>query len=124
MQTPGLPRCPIIEDTVSRMASRFPSQDAGAYKDWLTEFLKREDVRPLFWPPPGTQVICEQEIVNRFGDTRRMDRLLVSKGHALVVDFKTSRKDEAAHQKQIDEYVTLVAHLYPKHKVYGKIVYV
>ncbi len=113
-----------VEDAVGRMTDRFPSQDAGVYRDWLGRFLQRKDLWPLFFPPSGTQVICEQEIVNRFGDTRRVDRLLVMPGEAWVVDFKTSRKDEASHQKQMDEYVALVRHLYPHHKVKGNIVYI
>ncbi|MBI3314328.1 MAG: UvrD-helicase domain-containing protein [Candidatus Omnitrophica bacterium] len=113
-----------VENAVGRMADRFPSQDTGAYKDWFSKFLQRKDVRPLFFPPPATQVICEQEIVNRFGDTRRVDRLLVMPGEVWVVDFKTSRKDEASHQKQMDEYVDLVRALYPGRTVHGKIVYV
>ena len=113
-----------VEKAVGRMAGRFPSQDAGEYKDWLSKFLQREDVRPLFFPPPGTQVICEQEIVNRFGDTRRVDRLLVMPNEVWVVDFKTSRRDEASHQKQMDEYVALVRTLYPGRNVHWKIIYV
>ncbi len=89
----------------------------------MRHFINRDDVRRFFYLSEGTQVYCEKEFVNKYGDTRRIDRLIVLKDEAWVVDYKFSSGPQAQYQKQIEEYVELVKQFYPKHKVSGHILY-
>ena len=89
----------------------------------IKNFINRPDVRPFFNLPADAQVFCEKEFVNTYGDTRRIDRLIVLKDEAWVVDYKFSSGPQAQYQKQIEEYVELVKQFYPKHKVSGHILY-
>jgi ATP-dependent exoDNAse (exonuclease V) beta subunit len=89
----------------------------------LQNFLNREDVRPFFYLPPDAQVFCEKEFVNKYGDTKRIDRLIVFKNEVWIVDFKLSPGAEGEHQKQLEGYIELVRQFYPKHKVTGHILY-
>jgi len=89
----------------------------------IKNFIDREDVRPFFYLPAHVQVFCEKEFVNKYGDTKRIDRLIVLEDEVWVVDFKLSPGAEGEHQKQINEYVEIVKQFYPKHKVSGHILY-
>ena len=86
-------------------------------------FINREDVRPFFYLPSDAQVYCEKEFVNKFGDTKRIDRLIVFEDKVWIVDYKLSPGAEGEHQKQIDGYIELVRQFYPKHKISGHILY-
>ena len=86
----------------------------------LSVFLADPVVSALFCPE-NLEVYTEYEVVNRFGDTRRIDRLLVGEDAVTVIDFKTSRAvDTSAALRQMAEYKELVAALFPGKKVTGK----
>jgi ATP-dependent exoDNAse (exonuclease V) beta subunit len=89
----------------------------------IQDFINRPDVRPLFYLPKDAQVFCEKEFVNKHGDTKRIDRLIVFKDKVWVVDFKLSPAAFGDHQKQLREYIELVRQFYPKHKISGQILY-
>ncbi len=97
--------------------------DEKFYTEQLSIFLSRVDVCRFFMIEEGVEVFCEQEIVNRFGDAKRIDRLMIFKDKIWIVDFKTSRAQEGEHKGQIKEYEQLVAGLYRKYKVEGFLVY-
>jgi len=113
-----------IEAAVAAAASRFPlKEDRNIYVKKLQTLTTQPSWKQFFYLPDAVEVLCEQEVVNRFGDTRRMDRLLVSASSVQVVDFKTSRLEAERHQQQIDEYKTLLNALYPGRKVEGFVLY-
>lgn len=89
----------------------------------IRTFINREDVRLFFYLPADAKVFCEKEFVNAYGDTKRIDRLIVLKDEVWVVDFKLSPGAEGEHQKQIEGYIELVKPFYPMHKVSGHILY-
>ncbi|MBI4309201.1 MAG: UvrD-helicase domain-containing protein [Candidatus Omnitrophica bacterium] len=114
-----------IDRAIASAEMRFTS--AGNWdllRGRLQVLIDQEIWRPFFYLPAGTEVLCEQEVVNRFGDARRIDRLIVFPQEIWVVDFKTSRADEPRHQQQIEEYKKLAATLYPGRKVEGFLLYV
>ena len=80
--------------------------------------------KEFFYLPEEARLYCEQEVVNRYGDTKRLDRLIIHAKEVVVIDFKTSRADEASHQQQVDEYVALLKVLYPHHRVNGLVLYI
>jgi exodeoxyribonuclease V beta subunit len=97
--------------------------DEKLYVEQLSVFLSRLDVQRFFNVEADVDIVCEQEIINRFGDAKRIDRLMVFKEKVWVIDFKTSRHREDVQQKQIQEYTQLIAGLYPKHKIEGFLIY-
>ncbi len=113
----------VVAKVVDEARLKFGRLDEGFYTKQLSTFLVRSDVCPLFEISSDVGVLCEQEIVNRFGDTRRLDRVMVFKDKIWIVDFKTSRIEEQMHQSQMKEYQQLIGQLYPKLKVEGFLVY-
>jgi ATP-dependent helicase/nuclease subunit A len=91
--------------------------------DQLVKFLARKDIQRFFKVGKEAEVLCEQEIINRFGDTKRIDRLLIFKDKVWIVDFKTSHSNQEEYKTQLQEYELLVRQLYPKHQVEGFLVY-
>jgi ATP-dependent helicase/nuclease subunit A len=89
----------------------------------IAGFIDRPDVSPFFELPPDAQVFCEKEFVNAYGDSRRIDRLVVRQNEVMIADFKLSREAESAHRKQMKEYIELVQEFYPGRKVSGHILY-
>ena len=100
-----------------------PPVDQEAILADIRSFINRKDARPFFYLPADVQVFCEKEFVNVYGDTKRIDRLIVFKDKVWIVDYKLSPGAEGEHQKQIDGYVELVRQFYPKHKVSGYVLY-
>ncbi len=86
-------------------------------------FLNREEVRPFFYLPVDVPIFCEKEFVNVYGDTKRIDRLIVLEREVWIVDYKLSPGAQGEHQKQIEGYIELVRPFYPKHKISGHILY-
>ncbi len=96
---------------------------AGETQADIRIFLEREDVRPFFFLPKEAEIFCEKEFVNVYGDTKRIDRLIIINKEVWIVDFKLSPQDEAGHQKQMAGYIELVRQFYPEHKITGHILY-
>ena len=114
----------LVSSLVARAKSYFGLMvEEGFYEKALASFLKRQDVRRFFELGRDVQVFCEQEIVNRFGDTKRIDRLMIFKDKVWIVDFKSSKAEQELHQKQMEEYQTLIKELYPRHQIEGFLVY-
>ena len=99
-----------------------PAEDETLLQN-IINFINRSDVRPFFYLPENARVFCEKEFVNKYGDTKRIDRLIILENEVQIIDFKLSPGAEGEHQKQIDSYVDLVKQFYPKHKVTGQILF-
>jgi len=72
---------------------------------------------------PGAEILTEQEIVDRHGFVRRLDRLIVYSNEVIVADYKSARSSEESDHAQVREYMVLLHELYPKHRVRGVLVY-
>ena len=84
--------------------------------------LEEEKFKPFFYVKEGS-VFQEKELVNSFGDTKRIDRLIVTPKEAWIVDYKSSRDEFETYKGQIIEYMNIVKPLYPKLKVRGFLIY-
>ncbi|MBI4982152.1 MAG: UvrD-helicase domain-containing protein [Candidatus Omnitrophica bacterium] len=69
------------------------------------------------------KVYQEKEIVSRSGDTKRIDRLIIKKDEAVVIDYKSARMLGQDYQKQVKEYMELIKEIYPSLIVRGVLIY-
>lgn len=105
------------------VALRFPF-----FKDWCKlevetrGLISRDELKNFFYAG-GDQVHCEYEIVDRFGNTKRLDRLIIRADSADVLDFKSSREGQNEHLAQVRDYMLLLSALHPSKKVRGWVVY-
>ncbi len=87
--------------------------------------LELEEVKPWFTAGSYTSIFTEKEVVDRRGDIKRIDRLVVNKTEAIIVDYKTGGiKDIDKHKKQIQEYMDIISDIYPTKKIKGYLLYI
>ncbi len=114
----------LIHDAIEETKVNYDLiDDVGALERKIIEILEYEDFKRFFYVPEA-EVFQEKEIVDAFGRTKRVDRLIVKKDEVWIVDYKTSEEPLAEHDEQLREYVKLVERLYPKKKVKGFLLYV
>jgi len=120
-----------IEQELKKACSKFPPHGGDGrgeenFEELLADirtFINREDVRSFFYLPEEVKVFCEKEFVNKYGDTKRIDRLIVKETEVQIIDFKLSKGAENEHQEQMQGYIELITQFYPKHKISGYILY-
>ncbi len=99
-----------------------------SFTDWeslrtvVVKLVDAPRLKPFFYLE-GKEVYCEREIVDARGETKRIDRMIVSDDGVDIVDFKTSREARDAHTVQVRQYIKLAAGLYPSKTIRGWIIY-
>ena len=97
-------------------------KDFEELREKIEELLNDSRFKELFFCA-GAEVFTEKEVVNLFGDTKRIDRLILKDSEAVVVDFKSSMEAED-QAEQVKEYIDLISAIYPEKKVRGYLLYV
>jgi len=114
----------VIKEALEITQIQYPFiKDFSFYKDMVRKLLEKKELGDIFFVSPD-KVFCEKEVVNCFGDNKRIDRLIVREKEVWVVDYKSSKKDEEEHEKQVTEYLRIIKDIYPKRKVRGFLVYI
>ncbi|MEK7876984.1 MAG: hypothetical protein AAB325_12430, partial [Pseudomonadota bacterium] len=101
---------------------RFPEfEDFSELETKIKALLNDSRFKELFFCE-GNRVWTEKEVVNRFADTKRIDRLILKDDEAVIIDFKSGI--EEGQVKQVEEYIELIRAIYPGKKVRGCLLYV
>jgi ATP-dependent exoDNAse (exonuclease V) beta subunit len=111
--------------------SRFPEfEDFSGLQQKIKTLLNDLRFKELFFCE-GSRVFTEKEVVNRFGDTKRIDRLILKDDEAVIIDFKSGTEilrlrpgQEEADVKQLKEYIELIKTIYPAKLVKGYLLYI
>lgn len=99
----------------------------GHFSDWrdieLTagKILDDEKLKKFF-DLEGT-VYCEKDVTDAGGNTKRIDRLMVTQEEVWVLDYKSSRGEQESGRLQVAGYMDLARGLYPNKRVRGFLVY-
>jgi ATP-dependent exoDNAse (exonuclease V) beta subunit len=88
----------------------------------IKRLLADDALKEFFYVKDGS-VFQEKEVIDFFGDTKRIDRLIVSSKEVRIVDYKSSRDDIDSYKKQILEYMNIVKQLYPSRNVKGFLIF-
>ncbi len=112
-----------LEQAYSHAQMNFPFVDhLDAYLKKVKQLLNNKRFESIF-SDKDAQVFTEKEIVNAFGHSKRIDRLIVKTSEVWIVDYKSSQDEGGDYEKQVGEYMALVDKLYPQHEIKGFIVY-
>ncbi|MBU0468753.1 MAG: hypothetical protein KJ736_06795, partial [Candidatus Omnitrophica bacterium] len=68
-------------------------------------------------------VHTEKDIADEKGNSKRLDRLIVSDNEVCIVDYKSSEEENNDNKEQILEYIRIVKNIYPDRKVTGALLY-
>jgi hypothetical protein len=97
-------------------------ESAAGYKQTIESLLSSDQTR-RFFQPQGARVFCEQEFVDRFGRTLRVDRLMVWDEEVWVIDYKSSRENQPEQIVQMRTYLRTVGAVFKPRKTRGFLVY-
>jgi len=113
----------LIKEAIRQAELRFTHiKDFAPYVSLLEKVLDAENLKQFFHVKGG-EVFMEKDIINRFGHTKRLDRLVVKKDEVCIVDYKSSKDPNARYEEQVKEYMELTKDIYPKREVRGFLVY-
>jgi ATP-dependent exoDNAse (exonuclease V) beta subunit len=113
----------LIKNSVKDAKRAFPFvRDFTDYQGKLQQIINHPDFKQFFYTP-ASSVWCEKEFANQYGDSRRIDRLVVTDKEALIIDYKSSGELREEYQKQVKEYAGMVSAVYPQCKVKAYIVF-
>jgi len=93
------------------------------YQKKFMSLIESSELKKFFYLPEEAKVFCEKEFVNAYGDTKRLDRLIIWPLKIWIIDYKASRLGVEQHKKQMLDYMNLMKGLYPKEIIEGFIVY-
>ncbi|MFH1227022.1 MAG: UvrD-helicase domain-containing protein [Planctomycetota bacterium] len=113
----------ITKRIIKTIAASYPFiSDFSGYERKLRLILDNAELKEFFFVPDG-EVLCEKEISNRFGDTRRIDRLIITGREARVIDYKSAPDKAGADRQQVLEYMAIIGEIYPKLRVKGYLIH-
>jgi len=112
----------LVNDAIEAASLKFPFVNMKEFESVIKKVLKDKKLRRFFFVEDGV-VYQEKEVVNHFGDTYRIDRLIVRKDVIEIIDYKSSRDDMESFYKQIHKYITAVKDLYPGKDVKGYLIF-
>jgi len=114
----------LLKRAVSKAKDRFlyNEEEFVGCQEVITALLNDARLLPYFELRQGS-VFTEKEIVNPFGDTLRVDRLVVFPTEVVVLDYKSSQTDIRFDRRQVEGYLEVLRGLYPNFKIKGILVY-
>ncbi|MEK6656024.1 MAG: UvrD-helicase domain-containing protein [Nitrospirota bacterium] len=98
----------------------------GEIKDTVVNIIKHGDVSEYFKQRPDRAIKKEQEFSDEKGSLFRMDRVVIDRDKAAVIDYKTGmdKESEEKYISQIKSYIRILKEVYPDKNIEGIIVYV
>ncbi|MFC1510518.1 UvrD-helicase domain-containing protein [Candidatus Omnitrophota bacterium] len=112
-----------INKVIETARAHFPSfKGYDALRDQLKNVLSSKALAPLFTDKSAI-IFNEREIVDKYGNSRRLDRLMVWEDKVWVIDFKSTQEGQDEQLKQVKHYLHLVEELYPSQKIEGYLVF-
>ncbi|MCL4546432.1 MAG: PD-(D/E)XK nuclease family protein, partial [Deltaproteobacteria bacterium] len=94
----------------------------------LNNIFKIKEANEWFFvKDANVKIFTEKEIVNYYGELKRIDRLMIFSDNIKVIDYKTGIPDELQlikDKNQIDGYIGIISEMYPETAVKGYILYI
>jgi len=112
-----------VKEAASFAKDTFPEvSDFSKYLQKLTAVLTKNKFKEFFYLEDSS-IFCEKEVVNNFGDLKRIDRLIIKEKEIYVIDYKSSKEMEEQYLKQMAEYIIILKDMYPAHTIKGFLLY-
>ncbi len=113
----------LLRQALELARCRFPAiRDFDGLEPLLRNLLERPELERYFDVAEGF-VFTEKEIVDAFGNTHRIDRLIVNAQEAVIIDYKSAREKDAPYREQVVEYMRSVKEVYPDKAIRGILMY-
>ena len=113
----------IIKQAMEAASLKFPFKSLSPELESIVKKLLKDKGLKRFFFTKDVIVYQEKEVVNCFGDTYRIDRLIERENAVEVIDYKSSRDDMEISRKQMRRYISAVKELYPEKDVKGYLIF-
>ncbi|MBP7216208.1 MAG: UvrD-helicase domain-containing protein [Candidatus Omnitrophica bacterium] len=112
-----------LAQTMRKAKAQFPfAHDIDSLEATVKKLLEHRDLASYFNVADG-MVHQEKEVVNAFGDSKRIDRLIVKPKEVVIIDYKSTKEGSQDYRAQVQEYMQIMKSLFPKRAVKGAVVF-
>ncbi|MCF7907998.1 MAG: UvrD-helicase domain-containing protein [Candidatus Omnitrophica bacterium] len=112
-----------VDEAIAIVKRDYPNIDNFAqYKNKLIKLVEDERFKDIFYSGEA-KVYCEKEVVNKYGDLKRVDRLIIGEKDITIIDYKSTSSQMDKDREQVKEYLEIFSGIYSKKKLKGFIVY-
>jgi ATP-dependent exoDNAse (exonuclease V) beta subunit len=102
-----------IKKGFSQAANAFPAvSDFSEFEPIIRRVLETQTLSRFFCVPDA-QVVQEKEVVDSFGITKRIDRLIIKEKEVWIVDYKSKEDPSIDYREQLLAYKAVIQELYP-----------
>ena len=105
----------IVEDCMKKVAFVYPNEDISWLRKEINDLLSKKEIAGFF--DKKNIVFNEKEFVDEFGNTVRIDKLVVKKDSVDIIDFKSSIYDKEYIQRQLENYSRIIKSFYSGMKI-------
>ena len=114
----GVRECGGIYDLLWKGAKETPVAEIETI---ISKALKAPALKEIFFSK-GAEVRTELEVLDKYGATKRIDRLIISKDLIVAVDYKSTSESIEPGKKQMQEYIEILSEIYPGKRIEAKLV--
>ena len=93
-------------------------------KNTIIKFFHHPEFKKFFLPEKGDIVYTEKEIIDRKGETYKIDRIIIHSDHVDVIDFKTGESHAIEHGEQITNYASLLQKIHQGKSIKKYLLYI
>lgn len=113
----------LVKRALEKAKARFSAiEDFKTYEKTINKILTDKNFKEFFEVEEG-EIFCEKDLVDLQGNAKRIDRLIIKKSQAIIVDYKSSHEGQESHEEQVADYIKIIKSIYPKLKVKGVLMY-
>ncbi|MDD3054178.1 MAG: hypothetical protein PHG84_07275, partial [Endomicrobiaceae bacterium] len=105
-----------IQEALNLVSVQYPNGDILWLEPLLNKLLSDIKIAELF--DDSNKVYNEKEFVDSFGNTVRIDKLIINENKIVIVDFKTSIYDLEIINQQMQKYLSIIKEIYSNKEVY------
>ena len=105
----------VINSCMDKVSVMYPNEDINWLQKKVTDLLLNSNISCFF--DKSNNVFNEKEFVDKFGNTIRIDKLVIKKDSIDIVDFKSSMYDKNSIKKQVKNYYYVLREIYKNTKM-------
>lgn len=107
--------CDEINNAVKETELIYSEQNTKKLREKITELLSKSDIAEFF--DKKNKVFNEKEFVDKYGNTVRLDKLVIKDDEIDIIDYKTSIYDKEYIRKQLKNYSSVIKEIYPNKEI-------
>jgi ATP-dependent exoDNAse (exonuclease V) beta subunit len=107
-----------INNALEFTRKKFPFDNTEFTRKKIYNLFASREVLNLFMPNNNI-IYNEIEIVDKNGESFRIDKLIINDKKVVIIDFKNSIYTQKINEKQIKKYISIVSEIYPEKAIFA-----